>query len=118
MERNTSAGTGANKIRSLVSSKQWKDNIDLQSVDEAWAGVLRYTAETNDPKLDVIRWELGVRRGNVNYQHSQTVSEFDTAFVHSNYYNAELSQKLVGINGFPPSMTNSSGMHPKMRKQF
>ncbi|MCH7613424.1 MAG: TonB-dependent receptor [Candidatus Marinimicrobia bacterium] len=85
---------GRNKIRSLVSIKQWKDNIDLQSVDEAWAGVLRYTAETNDPKLDVIRWELGVRRGNVNYQHSQTVSEFDTALVHSNYYEAELSQQL------------------------
>ncbi len=85
---------GRNEISSLDSLHYFKDYIDLQSIDKAWAGVLQYTARADDPRLDLIRWELGIRNGNIEYQHNQKISEYNTTLVRANHYDAENSKKL------------------------
>ena len=42
----------------------------------------------------MIRWELGIRNGNIEYQHNQKISEYNTTLVRANHYDAENSKKL------------------------
>ncbi len=85
---------GQNDISTSDSLNYYKDYIDLQSIDKAWAGVLRYTAKADEPRLDLIRWEIGLRNGTIDYDHNQIISEYDTTLINVNHYEDNNSQKL------------------------
>ncbi len=71
---------GDNRITPKDIKQSWGDNARLRWLDRSWAGVLRYTAPTDTPTLESVRFELGVRPSQAKYNHRQIITEFDSLF--------------------------------------
>ena len=74
---------GYNRITPKDIKQSWGDNARLRWLDRGWAGVLRYTAPTDTPTMESIRFELGVRPSRAQYHHRQIITEFDSLFNHA-----------------------------------
>lgn len=73
--------SGDNYIKERDSNRNWKDNGILRSADKGWASVVRYTAQSGDSTMELVRFELGLRQSTSKYSHNQNILEFDSLTV-------------------------------------
>ena len=69
---------GDNRIRQKDTRKNWEDNARITWIDRGWAGVVRYTAPTETPTMELVRFELGIRPSRAKYRHRQIITELDS----------------------------------------